>query len=421
MALMTRVVKAGPLISSRIGTHVRPMRPSMPSSMSLAAPGQASRGLRTSTILNALAAGIVGLPNVGKSTLFNAVVENGKAASANFPFCTIEPNTGIVTVPDERLATLAEISGSKELLPATVEFVDIAGLVKGASTGEGMGNQFLTNIRDTDAICQVVRCFDDDDIIHVAGKVDPLEDIEVINMELMLSDLFQIEKRLERLNKGKKSKAEEEAAELEKGVLTKLNAALENNKSCRTVALDDEEMACIKSFGLLTLKPMIYVANVPEGDLANQGADNVHVQALRKKAEEEGCEVVTVSAKVEAELQQMPKDEAAEWLEMLGVTDGGLGNLIRATYKTLGLQTYFTTGEKETRAWTIRAGMTAPQAAGVIHTDFEKGFIRAETIAYDAFVANKGFSGCKEAGQLRLEGKEYVVQEGDVLVFRFAN
>ncbi|KAG1673178.1 hypothetical protein FOA52_015289 [Chlamydomonas sp. UWO 241] len=384
----------------------------------VAVPGQ-GRGLRTSTVANGLSAGIVGLPNVGKSTLFNAVVENGKAAAANFPFCTIEPNTGIVVVPDPRLAVLSAISGSKELLPATVEFVDIAGLVKGASTGEGMGNMFLTNIRDTDAICQVVRCFEDDDIIHVSGKVDPLEDIEVINLELALSDLGQIEKRLERLRKGKKSKAEADAAEIEESALTKMTTALESGSSCRAVALTPDELASVKSLGLLTLKPMIYCANVPEGDLANQGANNVHVQALRKKAAEENCEVVIASAKVEAELNEMPLAERAEWLEMLGVTDGGLGNLIKATFKALGLQTYFTTGEKETRAWTIRTGMTAPQAAGIIHTDFEKGFIRAETIAYDAYVKHNGVTGAKEAGVLRLEGKEYVVAEGDVMLFRF--
>jgi obg-like ATPase 1 len=371
--------------------------------------------------MNSLQAGIVGLPNVGKSTLFNSLVENGKAAAANFPFCTIEPNTGIVTVPDPRLQILSDISGSKDLIPTTVEFVDIAGLVKGASKGEGMGNQFLTNIRDTNAICQVVRCFEDDDIIHVAGKVDPLEDIDVINLELALSDLGQIEKRLERLRKGKKSKEEAEKAEVEESALMKMTVELEAGRAARVANLTKDEALTIKSFGLLTYKPMIYCANVAETDLADQGASNVHVQALRKKAKEDGCEVVVISARVEAELQQMPKEEAKEWLEMLGVTDGGLANLIRATYKTLGLRTYFTTGEKETRAWTIKTGMTAPQAAGVIHTDFEKGFIRAETIAFDDYVKGKGVSGAKELGALRLEGKEYIVQEGDIMNFRFAN
>lgn len=367
----------------------------------------------------ALQAGIVGLPNVGKSTLFNALVENGKAQAANFPFCTIEPNVGIVQVEDPRLQQLSAISGSKEIIPATVEFVDIAGLVKGASKGEGMGNQFLTNIRNTDAICQVVRCFEDDDIIHVAGKVDPLDDIDVINLELALADLEVISKRLERLKKGKKAADQAEKDELEAGALVKIQAAIEAGKGARTAQLNKDEAAAVKGLGLLTLKPLIYAANVTEDDLADQGANNKHVQALRKRAAEEGVSVVVVSARVEAELNELPKEEAKEWLESLGVTDGGLAALVRATYSTLGLQTYFTTGDKETRAWTIRKGMTAPQAAGVIHTDFEKGFIRAETIAFSDFVKNNGYTGSKEAGALRLEGKEYVVQEGDVMLFRF--
>eukprot|EP00775_Hariotina_reticulata_P008640 gene8640-8821_t len=376
----------------------------------------------TTTIVNSLQAGIVGLPNVGKSTLFNAIVENGKAAAANFPFCTIEPNVGIVTVPDARLQQLSTISKSKETLPTTVEFVDIAGLVRGASQGEGLGNKFLANIRETDAICQVVRCFEDDDIVHVAGKVDPLDDIDVINLELALADLGQIEKRLERLKKGKKSKEEQEKAAVEEEALNKITAALEAGKGARSASLTEDEAAIVKGLGLLTLKPLIYAANVGEDDLGNHGENNVHVQALRKRAAEEGCEVVVVSAKVESELNGMPAEEAAEWLDMLGVEageGGGLAALIRATYKTLGLQTYFTTGEKETRAWTIKGGMTAPQAAGVIHSDFERGFIRAETIGFLDFIKHGGYSGAKEAGVLRLEGKEYIVQEGDVMLFRF--
>jgi len=393
--------------------------PSMAPCLSRALPFGGHRAFRTSTVLNALAAGIVGLPNVGKSTLFNAIVENGKAAAANFPFCTIEPNTGIVTVPDLRLQILSDISNSKELIPTTFEFVDIAGLVKGASKGEGMGNQFLATIRETDAIVQVVRAFDDDDIIHVAGKVDPLDDIDVINLELAFADLAIIEKRLERMKKGKKSKEEQEKADVEESALNKITVALEAGKGARSVTLTKDEAFAVKGLGLITIKPMIYAANVPEDDLADKGAKNAYVQALRKRAAEEGVQVAVVSARVESELNEMPKEEAAEWLESLGVTDGGLANLIRATYTSLGLRTYFTTGVQETRAWTIRTGMTAPQAAGVIHTDFEKGFIRAETIAYQDYVKFKGVTGCKEAGQLRLEGKEYVVQEGDVMNFRF--
>mmetsp|Transcript_20403 Transcript_20403/g.56860 ORF Transcript_20403/g.56860 Transcript_20403/m.56860 type:complete len:418 (-) Transcript_20403:250-1503(-) len=378
-----------------------------------------NQGFRSSTAVQSLQTAIVGLPNVGKSTLFNAIVQNGKAASANFPFCTIEPNSGIVTVPDDRLQVLAEISKSKDIVPTTFEFVDVAGLVKGASNGEGLGNQFLGNIRTTDAIVQVVRAFDDDDVIHVSGRVSSVDDVDIINLELALADLGQIEKRLDKLKKGKKSKEEQEKNEMEAAALMRIQQALEAGKAARTVELDKEEMMLIKSLGLITLKPMIYAANVPEDDLADKGANNPYVQALRARAAEEGLEVAIVSAKVESELMELPKEEAQEWLEALGVKDGGLANLIRATYAALGLRTYFTTGEKETRAWTISAGMTAPQAAGTIHSDFEKGFIRAETIAYDDYVKAKGYSAAKEAGMLRSEGKEYVVQEGDVLLFRF--
>lgn len=378
------------------------------------------RKFRTSTIVNGLQAGIVGLPNVGKSTLFNALVENGKAQAANFPFCTIEPNVGMVTVPDERLDVLTAISKSKSTVPTTVEFVDIAGLVRGASKGEGLGNQFLANIRETDAICQVVRCFEDPDVVHVSGKVDPLDDIDVINLELALADLAQIEKRMERIKKGRaKAKEELERNELETGALNKIVEQIEAGRGARFAQLNPDEQEVVKGLGLLTMKPLIYAANVAEEDLADKGANNTHVQALRKRAEEEKSEVVVVSAKVESELNGMPAEEAKEWLEMLGVEDGGLSNLVKASYNTLGLRTYFTSGEKETRAWTIRAGMTAPQAAGVIHTDFEKGFIRAETVAYDDYVKCQGYNGAKEKGLLRLEGKEYVVQEGDVMLFRF--
>lgn len=356
---------------------------------------------------------------MGKSTLFNAIVQNGKAQAANFPFCTIEPNTGIVTVPDPRLPLLRDISKSKDIVPTTFEFVDIAGLVRGASKGEGLGNQFLANIRETDAMVQVVRCFEDDDIVHVSNKVDPVDDVEVINLELALADLALIEKRLERMKKGKKSKEEQEKNDLEAGALNKIVAVLEAGKGARTAVLNKDESAAVKNLGLLTLKPLIYAANVGEDDLANQGAENPHVKTLRAHAAADNVEVVVVSAKMEAELNELEPEEAKEWLASLGVEDGGLASLTRATYKTLGLRTYFTTGEKETRAWTIKAGMTAPQAAGVIHTDFEKGFIRAETVGYNDFMKFKGYTGAKENGAVRLEGKEYVVQEGDIMNFRF--
>jgi ribosome-binding ATPase len=360
-----------------------------------------------------LRAGIVGLPNVGKSTLFNALVANAKAEAANFPFCTIEPNVGIVSVPDERLQVLADISKSEQIVPTRIEFVDIAGLVKGASQGEGLGNKFLSHIREVDAIVHVVRCFDNDDIIHVAGSVDPGRDIEIINLELSLADLDQIERKSDRTRKQARSSKD---AQAELAVLEKVSAALNAGKPARQIGLTEEELEAIKDLGLLTNKPIIYAANVSEEELAT---GNKWVEEVRKIAAQENAQVVIVSAQVEAELVELPAEDRADFLNSLGVEEGGLKSLIRATYELLGLRTYFTAGPKETRAWTINAGMYAPQAAGVIHSDFERGFIRAETVAYKDLVATKSMVGAKEKGLVRSEGKEYVVQEGDVLLFRF--
>jgi ribosome-binding ATPase len=360
-----------------------------------------------------LRAGIVGLPNVGKSTLFNAVVANAKAQAANFPFCTIEPNVGVVAVPDERLQVLAGISSSAEVVPARVEFVDIAGLVKGASKGEGLGNQFLANIREVDAIVHVVRCFENDDIIHVSGSVDPVRDIEVINLELALADLGQIEKRIDRARKQARTSKE---AQVELAALEKLMPVLNEGKPARQANLSEDEEAAIKPLGMLTRKPIIYAANVSEDDLAS---GNEWVEQVRQVAAQENAQVVVVSAQVESELIELSEEERADFLESLGVKEGGLKSLIRATYELLGLQTYFTTGPKETRAWTIHTGMSAPQAAGVIHTDFERGFIRAETVAYQDLVTSGSMTAAKEKGLVRSEGKDYVVQEGDVMLFRF--
>jgi GTP-binding protein YchF len=360
-----------------------------------------------------LQAGIVGLPNVGKSTLFNALVANAKAEAANFPFCTIEPNVGVVSVPDDRLGILAKISQSVKIIPTRMEFVDIAGLVKGASQGEGLGNQFLANIREVDAIVHVVRCFDDDDIIHVSGSVDPERDIEVINLELALADLSQVEKRLERAKKQAKGNKDQQV-EIE--VLEKIVALLNEGKPARNLKLTEEEELLIKPLGLLTRKPIIFAANVSEEDLAS---GNDWVKKVEAIATQEGAKVVIVSAQVEAELLELPAEEQLDYLASLGATEGGLKSLIKATYELLGLRTYLTTGPQETRAWTINAGMKAPQAAGVIHTDFERGFIRAETVAFNDLVATGGMQAAKEKGLVRSEGKEYVVQEGDVLLFRF--
>jgi GTP-binding protein YchF len=360
-----------------------------------------------------LRAGIVGLPNVGKSTLFNALVANAAAQAANFPFCTIEPNVGVVAVPDDRLAVLSKISKSASLVPTRMEFVDIAGLVAGASQGEGLGNQFLANIREVDAIVHVVRCFDDDDIIHVSGSVDPIRDIEIIDLELGLSDLAQIERRIDRARKQARN---DKDAQTEVGVLDRLVAVLNDGQPARSVDLNEEEELLIKNLGLLTRKPIIYATNVSEDDLAE---GNAWVESVRSLAATQNAQVVVVSAQVEAELVDLPEDDRKDFLEALGVEEGGLRSLITATYQLLGLRTYLTTGEQETRAWTIRAGMTAPQAAGVIHTDFERGFIRAETVAYKDLVEHGSMVAAKEKGLVRSEGKDYIVQEGDVMLFRF--
>lgn len=382
---------------------------------------QQGRGFSRSTTCMALKTGIVGLPNVGKSTLFNALCEGAQAQAANFPFCTIEPNSGTVAVPDKRLDILAGIGGSARIIPTTVEFVDIAGLVKGASKGEGLGNKFLAKIRECDSIVQVVRCFEDDDVVHVAGKVNPIEDTDVINFELVLADIGQIEKRQQRLGKGNsRSKGKDDASteEAEAATLVKIMAVLDQNLPASEAKLTEEEEDLVRNLFLLTKKPVTYAANVSEDDLADEGASNPHVKALREKAATEGRSVVIVSAQVEAELKELSAEESSEYLESLGAKEGGLESLIAAAYTQLGLRTYFTVGPKEARAWTITAGMTAPQAAAVIHTDFEKAFIRAETFGFDDLVAAGSEKAAKDNGKLKIEGKDYVVKEGDVILFR---
>lgn len=356
--------------------------------------------------------GIVGLPNVGKSTLFNALTKAGIQAE-NYPFCTIEPNVGIVFVPDARMDKLAEIVQPQRVVPTSMEFVDIAGLVAGASKGEGLGNKFLANIRETDAIAHVVRCFDNDDVVHVEGKIDPISDIEVIDTELALSDLESVDKAVDKV--GRIAKSGDKDAKAKLALLEKVSAHLNESKPVRTMGLSEDDLVALYDLHLLTIKPVMYIANVSDDGFEN----NPHLDAVKQRAEGEGAAVVAVCASIEEELIELDADEAKEFLQELGLEEPGLNRVIRAGYSLLGLQTYFTAGVKEVRAWTVAIGATAPKAAAVIHTDFEKGFIRAETIAYEDFVRYNGEHGAKEAGKLRVEGKDYIVKDGDVMHFRF--
>lgn len=362
----------------------------------------------------ALTAGIVGLPNVGKSTLFNAITKAG-ALAANYPFATIDPNVGIVEVPDTRLTQLEAIVNPKRTVPTTFEFTDIAGIVKGASRGEGLGNKFLSHIREVDAICQVVRAFDDENVTHVAGRVNPIEDIEVINMELVLADLESVEKRLPRLEKMAKQK--DKTAVNEVRILTRIKETLENGQPVRSLEFNDEDQKYVNQAQLLTSKSMLYIANVGEDEIND--VENDKVKAIREYAAQEDSEVIVISAKIEEEIATLDEEDKAMFLEELGIEEPGLNRLIRKTYDLLGLATYFTAGVQEVRAWTFKEGMTAPQCAGIIHTDFERGFIRAEVTSYEDFVAHNGEQGAKEAGKMRLEGKDYIMQDGDVVHFRF--
>ena len=362
----------------------------------------------------ALTAGIVGLPNVGKSTLFNAITKAG-ALAANYPFATIDPNVGIVEVPDSRLIKLEEMVQPKKTIPTTFEFTDIAGIVKGASKGEGLGNKFLSHIREVDAICQVVRAFDDENVTHVSGRVNPLDDIEVINMELVLADLESVEKRLPKIEKMARQK--DKTADMELRILTQIKEALEDGKPVRSIDFNEDDQKWVNQAQLLTSKKMLYIANVGEDEIGDK--DNDKVKAIREYAANEDSEVIVISAKIEEEIATLDDEDKEMFLEDLGIEEPGLDRLIRTTYDLLGLSTYFTAGVQEVRAWTFKQGMTAPQCAGIIHTDFERGFIRAEVTSYEDYVQHGGENGAKEAGRQRLEGKDYIMQDGDIVHFRF--